>query len=315
MPAVTKPPAQYGRPKVTGPSDDALANAFGSLGIIPFQGTAEEVSAGTNAPKSGTFTRTYTSTSIPDDAAITDKINKIFQQYYGRDATQSEISQWLPQLKALYKDKSGASKTTVKETYSNGQLINTQYQTAEGLDPTDWLDGQIKSQFISKNISPIDPLAIPEGPAGQYFVTIKNLAFDNGIKLSDADARTYATKIVAGQLDDNTVYSTIRQSAASAFPQLSDKILAGIDVKTLASPYIQSMSDILEIPSTAIDVFDPKVRSALSYTQPDGKVGMKSLYDFEKELRQDERWQYTNQARKEVADATLTVLRDFGFMR
>jgi len=44
----------------------------------------------------------------------------------------------------------------------------------------------------------------------------------------------------------------------------------------------------------------------------DGAVGTKSIYDFERELRQDPRWQYTEKARKEVAGATMQVLRDFG---
>jgi hypothetical protein len=30
-------------------------------------------------------------------------------------------------------------------------------------------------------------------------------------------------------------------------------------------------------------------------------------------LRQDSRWQYTGNARKEVSDSALTVLRNFGF--
>lgn len=297
-------------PQATGGIEDLLAG----LGITPFQVTPEAAEEG-KAPRSGVFTRTYTSRTIPDDAALVERINKIFNQYYGRDAKETEVSRWLPQLRALYRDKSGASKTTVKETYKNGQLIDTSYQTAEGLDPTDWLDGQIKQQLITPSLGTVDPLAIPEGPAGRYFIAVKDLAYNNGIMLSDTAARDYATKIVAGVIDENTAYNTIRESAASAFPQLADKIKAGIDVRTLANPYIQSMANILEIPSTAIDVFDPKIRSAMSYTLPDGKVGTKSIYDFEKELRQDERWQYTNQARKEVADATLTVLRDFGFMR
>jgi hypothetical protein len=72
------------------------------------------------------------------------------------------------------------------------------------------------------------------------------------------------------------------------------------------------MSDLLEIPATSIDLFDPKIRSALSYTMPDGSVGTKSIYDFERDLRKDSRWQYTEKARKEVAGATMQVLRDFG---
>jgi hypothetical protein len=262
--------------------------------------------------KSGTYTKTIESSTIPNDTALIPKINQIFKQYYGRDANQSELAIWLPQLKAQYTLPSGKSKTTIKETYKNGQLLNTEYLTADNADPTVWLDSNIKSQLASGKQA-IGIGNVPEGPSGKYFTEFKNFAAKNGIMLSDSAATDYANKAVAGLIDADTIYSTLRESAASAFPQLADKIKAGIDLKTLADPYIQSMSNILEIPYTAIDLFDPKIRSALSYTQADGKVGTKSIYDFENELRKDVRWQYTNNAKKEVADTTLRVLQDFGF--
>jgi hypothetical protein len=264
-------------------------------------------------PKSGTFTRTYISNNIPADSTLKDTINKVFQKYYGRDASQTELTTYLPQLKAKYKSKSGASKSVVRETYKNGLQVTTEYLTAEKEDPSIFLENTIKSQ-LAAGVQELNELDIPEGPSGKYFVEIKNLAFNNGIKLADDDATTYANKIVAGQLDEDTVYNTIRESAASAFPSLADKIKAGIDLKTLASPYIQSMSDILEIPNTAIDLFDSQIRSAMAFTLPDGKVGTKSIYNFEKELRKDDRWQYTNKAREQAASVATTVLRDFGFM-
>ena len=264
-------------------------------------------------PKSGVFTRNYTSNNIPADSTLKDTINKVFQKYYGRDASQTELTTYVPQLQARYKSKSGASKSVVKETYKNGVLTDTQYLTADNEDPSIFLENKIKGQ-LAAGVQELNELDIPEGPSGKYFVEIKNLAFNNGIKLADDDATTYANKIVAGQLDEDTVYNTIRESAASAFPSLADKIKAGIDLKTLASPYIQSMSDILEIPNTAIDLFDPQIRSAMAFTLPDGKVGTKSIYNFEKELRKDDRWQYTNKAREQAASVATTVLRDFGFM-
>jgi hypothetical protein len=264
-------------------------------------------------PKSGVFTRNYTSNNIPADSTLKDTVNKVFQKYYGRDASHTEITTYIPQLQAKYKSKSGASKSVVKETYKNGALIDTKYLTADNEDPSIFLEDTIKAQLAS-GVQELNDLDIPEGPSGKYFVGIKKLAFDNGIKLSDNDALSYSNKIVAGQVDENTVYSTIRESAASAFPSLGDKIKAGLDLKTLASPYIQSMSDILEIPDTAIDLFDPQIRSAMAYTLPDGKVGTKSIYDFEKQLRKDDRWQYTNKAREQAASVATTVLRDFGFM-
>jgi hypothetical protein len=270
-------------------------------------------SAAKKPPKSGVFTRNYTSNNIPADSTLKDTINKVFQKYYGRDASQTELTTYVPQLQNRYKSKSGASKSIVKETYKNGVLTDTQYLTADNEDPSIFLENTIKAQ-LAAGVQELNELDIPEGPSGKYFVEIKNIAFNNGIKLADADATTYANKIVAGQLDEDTVYNTIRESAASAFPSLADKIKAGIDLKTLASPYIQSMSDILEIPNTAIDLFDPQIRSAMAFTLPDGKVGTKSIYNFEKELRKDDRWQYTNKAREQAASVATTVLRDFGFM-
>jgi hypothetical protein len=38
-----------------------------------------------------------------------------------------------------------------------------------------------------------------------------------------------------------------------------------------------------------------------------------SIYDFQRTLRKDPRWQYTDNARQEGSDSVLKVLRDFGF--
>ena len=261
--------------------------------------------------KSGVFTRSYVSRNLPDDISLVDKINDVFKQFYKRDATQNEVEVLLPSFRAKYKSKDGASKSTVKETYRNGQLVSTDYFTADNLDPKLWLEGEIKTKLLADAESTVQ-VGIPEGPIGQNFVQVKNFAAKNGIMMSDDAASDYATQIVTGKLSEDTVFNAIRESAASAFPQLADKIKAGIDVKTLADPYIQSMSNILEIPYTSVDLFDPKIRGALAYTLPDGKLATKSIYDFEKELRQDPRWEFTKNGKKAIADSTLRVLQDFG---
>lgn len=261
--------------------------------------------------KSGTYVSTQTSARVPDDLALASKINASFKKFYGRDADQTELEALLPELRKQYTSKDGKSKTTVKSVYKNGELVSTDYLTAEGVDPADWVEEKIKQQVLTGN-QPVNELNIPEGPAGDYFVKLKNFAGNNGIRLSDEAATTYANQIVGEAISEDTVLNTIRESAATAFPSLSEKIKNGISLKTLADPYIQSMSDILEIPASSVDLFDPNIRSALSYTMKDGAVGTKSIYDFERELRKDARWQYTEKARKEVAGATMQVLRDFG---
>lgn len=305
-------------PKTPAPTPTSSANTQGLFDILKSNGFNIDLSniptGGTpKAKKSGTFTRTQISSTIPKDQALVQTINQVFKNYYGRDARQDEISTWLPVLKSKYTGKDGRSKTTIKETYQNGNLVKTEYLTADNLDPKVWLDEQVKKKVAVGQVA-VNTAGIPEGLSGKYFIAIKNLARNNGINLSDAATADYANKINAGIIDEDTVLNTIRESAASAFPQFADKIKAGIDLKTLADPYIQSMSRILEIPDSGIDVFDPTVRSALSFTMPDGKVGTKSLYDFEKDLRKDSRWQYTNNAREDVSNSVTKVLKDFGFM-
>jgi len=263
--------------------------------------------------KSGVYTSTQISSNIPPASTLADYVNTVFQKYKGRDANSTELATWLPALTKQYKSEKGKSKSTIKYTYKNGELISTEYLTANAEDPKLWIENKVKKDILAGNQN-VNTLAIPEGPSGKYFVAIKNFATDNGIRLSDSAATNYANGIVAGTIDENTAFNALRESAAEAFPALADKIKAGINLNTLADPYIQSMSSILEIPDSGIDLFDPKVRNALAYTLPDGKVGTKSIYEFEKELRKDPRWQYTNNARNDAASVATTVLKDFGFM-
>ena len=276
---------------------------------------AAQSSTNDNKPKkSGVYVSTQVSSNIPPASTLADYVNTVFQKYKGRDATPTELKDWLPAVTAQYKSEKGKSKSTIKYTYKNGELVSTEYLTANGEDPKLWIENKVKSQVLEGN-QDVNTLNVPEGPSGKYFVALKNVAARNGIMLSDSAATDYANSFVAGKVDEDTVVNVIRESAAEAFPALADKIKAGIDVKTLADPYIQSMSSLLEIPDTGIDMFDPKIRSAMAYTLPDGKVGTRSIYDFEKELRKDPRWQYTNNARNEAASVATTVLKDFGFMR
>jgi hypothetical protein len=56
-----------------------------------------------------------------------------------------------------------------------------------------------------------------------------------------------------------------------------------------------------------IQLTDPALAKAIS-----GEKTMTS-YEFQRELRKDPRWQYTNNAREDVSNKVLRVLQDFGF--
>jgi hypothetical protein len=91
-------------------------------------------------------------------------------------------------------------------------------------------------------------------------------------------------------------------------PEKVQKLLSqGIDLDTVYSPYKNLMASILELNPASIDLRDPTLRSAIG---PDKETG---IYDFEKALRKDYRWQYTDNAKRDVSNVALKVLRDFGF--
>ena len=91
-------------------------------------------------------------------------------------------------------------------------------------------------------------------------------------------------------------------------PEKVQKLLAqGIDLDTVYSPYKNLMASILELNPESIDLKDPTLRLAFG---PDKEM---PIYDFEKTLRKDYRWQYTDNAKRDVSNVALKVLRDFGF--
>jgi hypothetical protein len=67
------------------------------------------------------------------------------------------------------------------------------------------------------------------------------------------------------------------------------------------------MANILELNPDEIDLNDPSLEVAIN------DKGDMNLSEFKRVLRQDSRWQYTNQAKEEVSNIALKVLKDFGF--
>ena len=82
----------------------------------------------------------------------------------------------------------------------------------------------------------------------------------------------------------------------------------GTDLETIYAPYKTTMASVLELDPKSINLNDQTLRSAI------GMNGEMPIYDFQRALRKDARWQYTNNARKEVSDSVSKVLQDFGFM-
>ncbi len=175
-----------------------------------------------------------------------------------------------------------------------------------------WSDQQIKfnaGEFLTGN-----PYWNLGGQAAEFSQNMRNLAWKNGIKLSDDWYSRYYSNILRGTTTQEQAERDIRNQAAAKFYGFSDQILAGNNVMDLASPYIQTMGQILEVNAQDIDLFDNKIIDALNYKDDKGSSGAKPLWKFEAELRKDPRWLQTNNAREGLMGVAHKVGQDMGVM-
>ena len=162
----------------------------------------------------------------------------------------------------------------------------------------------------------------PSGYTGQAlrnYQTLQAVAKANGLKVSDILPRLSVApgqniedvvlqKLATGELDINRLTQDARNIAAQGTPDYVKGLLQqGYDLEQIFAPYKNVMASILELNPDEIDLNDATLRGAI------GQDKEMNVFDFKKALRKDSRWQYTENAREEVADSVLSVLRNFGF--
>ena len=157
------------------------------------------------------------------------------------------------------------------------------------------------------------------GQALQNYQALQAVAKANGLGIKDILPRlsvlpgqnlddVVLQKLATGELDINRLAQDARMIAAQGSPDYVKNLLQqGYDLEQIYSPYKNVMAQLLELNPDEIELNDNTLRSAI------GQDREMNVYDFKKALRKDSRWQYTENAREEVSNSVLGVLRDFGF--
>jgi hypothetical protein len=187
------------------------------------------------------------------------------------------------------------------------------YLTNQGIEDSMTID------FLAASIRPVAGMIggqLTEGYSGQAlkdYQAIQSVASANGFRVKDIvpggqTEQQVLQGIATGKIDANRLAQDARKLAAQGQPQYVRELLGqGYNLNQVFAPYRQTMANLLEINEDEIDLNDTTLRSAIS------DKGDMNLYDFKKTLKADKRWQYTENAKSEVSDITLKILRDFGF--
>jgi hypothetical protein len=149
------------------------------------------------------------------------------------------------------------------------------------------------------------------GQAAVNAETLSQVAYNNGVRIGDKQLREWLVRIGAGE-DISGFEDYVKNMAKSAFPGFERELDAGLNVRDLADPYIQQMADTLELNPGDIDLFDPTIRKTLQASDDKGQIVLKPLWQFERELKDDERWLATDNARDTLMSTARGVLQKWG---
>lgn len=148
------------------------------------------------------------------------------------------------------------------------------------------------------------------GVPGNALDTLRATARANGFNLEKDFGNQvdgWLQRIARGE-DVDKFNRLIRSQAKLGLPEKVGSLLdEGLDLANIYAPYRNTMAALLELSPDSIGLDDPILRMAY------GQDKEMSLYDFKRAVRNDPRWQYTDNAREETSNVALQVLRDFGF--
>lgn len=172
-----------------------------------------------------------------------------------------------------------------------------------------WTDQQLRYQLGRRlNMPGTQRL----GEAGEIQDKLSEYAYNMGISVSDSWMDKAARDIVSGMATQQDFESKLREQAKATYSFWAKQIDGGQSVSDLASPYMQTMAQILELPPGSVNLFDPKIKASLQFRDKSGKSAVKPLWQFENEMRDDPRWKKTNNAQDSIMQVAHQVLSDFG---
>lgn len=190
----------------------------------------------------------------------------------------------------------------------NGKTLN---QWANQALRFGWNDDQINNhlarqvQIMGKNSTVGGTLASTQDGLNQF-------AYNNGVAINDHTMQNWLRSIVRGDSTFEEYKQYITKMATAAHPNWSKELESGMTLADIAQPYRNTMAQLLEVDPNQIDPNDKMIRRALSYKNEKGDWKSMTMYDFEDMLRQDPRWQKTDNAKQQYMDTGTAVLKMFG---
>lgn len=182
---------------------------------------------------------------------------------------------------------------------------------------TSWMQERARNQRENPGTDPEDPNAgvDPLLPANRNtkIRELRDLAEAYGLEFDDATLGMWADQILDPKQNTNGIQDTrfkefLVQEARSKYVTFGDQLDADTNLRQLAGGYVSELARLLELDPASVRFtpsgMDPLLQKALTNIDPEtGKPSRIPLWEFTKQIRQDDRWQFTDNARDSYMSA------------
>lgn len=234
--------------------------------------------------------------------------------YRSREASVRQWSDLMARDPAEAQNKINESKAWLSDQFSQlGVDVDDATLTSLALQRLQWSWSDSQTQDILASYIDYEP-GQTSGEVAAIETNIKNLAYQYGVNVSDLQMQDWISGVVSQKYTEESLNDYIRDMARSKYGGMTGYLDTGMTVRQVASPYLQEFGRLLEVNPDTVDLDDPLVSSALQgqIDPRTGQPGMMTVAQMQKAIKQDQRWLYTTNAKKDMTDLGLGILKDMG---
>jgi hypothetical protein len=241
----------------------------------------------------GDGTSVFLQPSITPKAQAFEDFNTFILDATGAVANPADAAQYYKELSQLEKSK------VAKQVTTRSGSTTTQTATA-GVTKED--RELLAAKFVDRYIDTAGVKNVG-GLVGSNLASIRKLASDYNVTLSDAEIRKYAIDGLSNKNTLEIAKTKIQNTAKFRYQNLASFIDQGLSVKDIASQYINRMANVLEVNPETVKLDNKYIDNALTNNL--------NFTDFNKVLRGSPEYPYTDGARTEAAGYLNWINTDF----
>lgn len=260
----------------------------------------------------------------PTGTVTEDEFNNLTRGYnwfnnYDSDQQQAQIAKALDKQNNtnFYEESIKDNKTNIAYTArQKGIELDdaTLTQLAELARFNNWSAVEIDNAIGQEVVQQIMSGGAVTGEAGKIQNELQQWAAKNGLNLSRDEVARYVESGAFGGKDLESIKQDLRRTyMAGAYPAWSDRIDAGYDIADIAAPYRSMIAKGLEQSEDSINLDDPLMKQIFQAVGPDGKPRVVPMYEAERMMREDPRWDLTDNAYNLYTRVGTDLLSMFGF--